>query len=362
MPAYTFVEQPSAAVPALENSARIGVDTEFMRERTFFAQLCLVQVAAADGIYCVDPLGPHELDAFWHALDACDWVLHSARQDIEVLYQSSGRMPSGIFDTQVAAALLGYQPQIGYANLVTELFGVELEKSHTRANWARRPLPPAILEYAAEDVEYLLPAYEELGRRLEDKGRLDWAIADSAELLDPGLYTVDPSAAVDRLKGAKNFRGARRAAAVRLAQWREEQAQRLDRPRQWILRDSVLLDIAYRLPASARDLARIDDMPPKLVKRAGTDILATVRQAIDDEHDYEPPSRPDEAQKALLRELQAVVTRRADELGIAAETIAAKKELSAIVAGERDSRLFRGWRRNVVGDEIAALVEGGSAP
>jgi ribonuclease D len=356
MPAYTFVEQPAAAVPTLENSGRIGVDTEFMRERTFFAQLCLVQVAASDGIYCVDPLGEGELGEFWRALDSCEWVLHSARQDIEVLYQSSGRMPSGIFDTQVAAALLGYQPQIGYANLVTELFGVELEKSHTRANWARRPLPPEILEYAAEDVEYLLPAYEELARRLDDKGRLEWAIADSAELLEPELYAVRPSAAVDRLKGARSFRGARRAAAARLAEWREAEAQRLDRPRQWILRDSVLLDVAYRLPDSSRDLARIDDMPPKLVKRAGAQMLSAVRDATTDEHDYEPPPRPDEAQKALLKKLQGLIAKRANELGIAAETIAAKKELSAIITGERDSRLFHGWRREVVGNEIDALL------
>lgn len=356
MPAYTFVEQPADAVPALENSGRVGVDTEFMRERTFFAQLCLVQVAASDGIYCVDPLGPHDIENFWRALDSCEWVLHSARQDIEVLYQSSGRMPSRIFDTQIAAALLGYQPQIGYGNLVTDLFGVELDKSHTRANWARRPLPAAILEYAAEDVEYLLPAYEELARRLEDRGRLGWALADSAELLNPGLYAVDPSAAVERLKGAKSFRGARRAAAVRLAEWREAEAQRLDRPRQWILRDSVLLDIAYRLPGDARALSGIDDMPPKLVRRAGGDILAAVNEAATDEHDYEPPRRPDEAQKALLRELQGIVAKRANELGIAAETIAAKKELSAIIAGDRESRLFHGWRRDVVGNEIEALI------
>jgi ribonuclease D len=356
MPAYTFVEQPAIAVPALEKSDRIGVDTEFMRERTFYAQLCLVQIATSDGIYCIDPLGRRDIDDFWRALDARDWVLHSARQDIEVLYQSSGRMPAGIFDTQIAAALLGYQPQIGYANLVTELFGVELDKSHTRANWARRPLPEAILEYAAEDVEYLLPAYEELARRLEDRGRLDWAIADSAELLDPALYAVDPSAAVERLKGAKSFRGARRAAAVRLAEWREAEAQRVDRPRQWILRDSALLDIAYRLPASTRELSAIDDMPPKLVRRAGTEILAAVSEAAADEHDYEPPPRPDEAQKALLKRLQGLVAQRADELGIAAETIAAKKELSAIVAGERNSRLLRGWRRDVIGREIEALL------
>lgn len=357
MPAYTFVDQPASITPSIDVHPRIGVDTEFMRERTFFAQLALVQIATAEQIFCVDPLSGADMAEFWARLRERTWVLHSARQDIEVVYQSSGRMPESIFDTQVAAALLGYQPQMGYGNLVTELFGVQLDKSHTRADWTRRPLSDAILAYAAEDVEYLLPAHETLAERLQQKGRLAWAEADSALLLDPALYEVNPEAAVERLKGARNLHGPRRAAAARLAAWRESEALRLDRPRQWILRDTVLIDIASRQPQNLDALAKIDDLPPKLVRRAGRDILEALERAAGDANDYVPPPRPDEEQKSLLKRMQHLVEECARDLGIAAETIASKKELSAvIIGGSRDSRVFGGWRGELIGDDLAALL------
>lgn len=149
----------------------LGVDTEFMRETTFFPELCLLQLATPEKIFCADPLGVAETDtdlaAFWQTLANRRWVVHSARQDMEVLYLTAGLMPREIFDTQVAAALLGFAPQLGYAAMVAELFGVVLAKSHTRADWRRRPLPREFLEYAAEDVEHLLPACDvltEIGR------------------------------------------------------------------------------------------------------------------------------------------------------------------------------------------------------
>ena len=177
MPQFQFVDLDSSDSVAALLSAdrRIGLDTEFMREKTFYPQLCLLQIATDDGIYCADPLNRDDLDSFWQKLMACQWVVHSARQDIEVLYHSSNLMPKALFDTQIAAALLGFAPQIGYAGLVKDLFGVELAKSHTRADWTKRPLPAAALEYAAEDVEYLLPAYEILTERLGKLGREGWA-------------------------------------------------------------------------------------------------------------------------------------------------------------------------------------------
>ena len=357
MPAFTFVDQPDRIAtdfPALEY---VGVDTEFMRERTFFSQLCLVQVATPDEILCVDPLSGHSMDGFWLQLNKSTWVLHSARQDIEVILHTANFMPASIFDTQVAAGLLGMAPQIGYAGLVKELFDVEIPKSHTRADWTRRPLPEALLHYAAEDVEYLLPARDELAARLERAGRLEWARQDSSLLLDPALYDVDPMNAIARLKGGRNLRGRRQAAAARLAAWRESEALKRDRPRQWILRDTVLVDIAHRLPETRSQLSRIKDIPPKVVQRSGERILEAVAASADDSHDYRPPGPPDEEQKALLKKMQKIVSNCARELGIAAETIASKKELSAvIIGGNRDSRVFDGWRRDLVGEELAALL------
>jgi ribonuclease D len=266
-------------------------------------------------------------------------------------------MPSAIFDTQIAAALLGYQPQMGYGNLVQELFDVTLPKSHTRANWTLRPLSDEFLEYAAEDVEYLLPAYDILAERLDKQGRLGWAEADSLMLLDESLYTVDTENAMVRLKGARKLRGRRRAIAASLAGWRETEALRRDRPRQWIVRDNVLVDIAYRMPQTLSELTAIDEMPSKLVNRAGRQILDLIANASDDGDDYQPPSSPNDEQKALLKKMQSIVSECASDLGIAAETIASKKELSAVIfGGNRNSRVFAGWRRELIGGQLAALL------
>ena len=273
MPRFHFVEEPDSLVEELQRHEQFGVDTEFMRESTYYAQLCLAQVAAGDDIWCIDPLAGHSQEGFWAEILRHDWVLHSGRQDIEVIFQLTDTMPASIFDTQVAAGLLGMPAQLGYASLVKELFDVEIHKTHTRADWSRRPLRDEYLEYAAEDVEYLLPAYENLVERLDKKGRLDWAREDSRWLLDPELYNNGSGQSIDRLKGARNFRGRKRAAAVRLADWREEEAIKRDRPRQWIMRDNVLLDIAWNLPRSESELAAIEGMPAKLVKRVGRQLL-----------------------------------------------------------------------------------------
>ena len=357
MPHYRFVEQPDSLAPSLTAYGRVGVDTEFMREKTYFAQLCLVQIATSNDIYCVDPLTDSGKKTFWQELLATDWVVHSARQDIEVVYQTAGSMPASIFDTQIAAGLLGHPAQMGYASLVKELFNVDMEKSHTRADWTKRPLREAFLEYAAEDVEYLLPAFEHLGERLDAKGRLEWAREDSRLLLDPKLYDLGADQALDRLKGARAFRGRKRAAAARLAAWREREAISRNRPRQWILRDSVLLDIAYQLPTSIDQLAATEGMPAKLLGRAGQELLQAIDASATDENNYSPPRPPDEAQKALLKEMQARVQKCAEELGIAAETVASKRELAAlIISGSHQSRVFSGWRRDIIGNDLLALM------
>jgi ribonuclease D len=348
---------------SLSSQRRVGIDTEFMRERTYFSQLCLIQVSSGSDIFCIDPLGNSpensgaSADAFWQTLMQIPWVLHSGRQDIEVVSQSALKFPVSVFDTQIAAALLGYAPQMGYAGLVAELFDVQLAKSHTRADWSRRPLSDAVLEYAAEDVLYLMPAYELLKERLEKLGRLSWAEDDSADLLRPSLYDTNPDLAVARLKGARNLAGSARNAAVRLAAWREREALRNNRPRQWILKDKTLLDIAVTQPASASELAAIPGMAERTAKRASPEILAAISDAKSDDNDYRPPVRPDEAQKDLLKLLQQRIADCAEALGMASEIIAPKKELSAAVTGDRSGRVFKGWRAELIGNELLELLD-----
>lgn len=357
MPEYLFVDHPDSISQNITGHVQLGVDTEFMREKTYFAQLCLLQISTRDAIYCVDPLVASGQADFWKQLLASSWVVHSARQDIEVVYQTAGSMPSEIFDTQIAAGLLGMSAQIGYAGLVKELFDVDMAKSHTRADWTRRPLSEAVLDYAAEDVEYLLPAADILSEGLDKKDRLDWARQDSRLLLDPALYDLSGDQAIDRLKGARNFRGAKRAAAVRLAAWREDEAIRRNRPRQWIIRDNVLLDIAYNLPSSEKQLANIDGIPSKLVNRVGQQLIEAVSASKDSENGYQPPKPPDETQKALLKEMQAQVAECANDLQLAAETVASKRELSSvIISGNRETRVFSGWRRDLIGERLLQLL------
>lgn len=341
---------------ALAKADRIAVDTEFMREKTFYAQLCLVQIATRREIYCADPLTGTDLGDFWPALMNCDWVLHSGRQDIEVFYQAARQMPARIFDTQIAAGLLGYAPQMGYATLVKELFGKELAKSHTRADWTRRPLSTEMIEYAAEDVEFLLDACDILSKRLTKLGRLAWANEDSARLLDPKLYDDSPAAAIGRLKGAGKLSGRTRSAAAALAVWREQRAIRSNRPRQWILKDAVILELAISNPDSQGHLAAISGMPVATAQRSATELLAVLASAKDGDLSYLPPARPTEQQKKLLKTIQAEIARIATDLGITAELIAPKKELSAIMLGERDSRVFTGWRRDVVGQQLLEML------
>lgn len=354
---YKFVDHPDSIAENLGTHVNVGVDTEFMREKTFFAELCLVQVATGEQIYCVDPIAGNSSTSFWESLMQDTWVVHSARQDIEVVFQAAERMPTRLFDTQIAAGLLGYAPQMGYASLVKELFDVEIDKTHTRANWLARPLPDKVLQYAADDVAWLLPARDLLSERLEQKGRLAWAEEDSAQLLNPKLYDVDPSLAVDRMKGARNLRGRRRAVAARLAAWRESEALRANRPRQWIAKDSALLEVAARLPEDMDGLNGISDLPPGLIRRAGKAILDEVAASADDARDYRPPAMPNESQKAQLKAMQKYVQERAQDLGIAAETIASKRDLSAIVIdGGQNSKALSGWRREVLGDRILELA------
>jgi len=345
-----------ALISALTAADRIAVDTEFMREKTYYAQLCLVQIATTSEIYCTDPLTGSDLGRFWPALNNCDWVLHSGRQDIEVFYQTNGQMPASVFDTQIAAGLLGHAPQMGYATLVKELFSKELPKTQTRADWTRRPLSAAMLQYAAEDVEFLLEAADILSNKLAELGRLDWAHEDSARLLDPDLYTENPTAAIGRVKGAGKLGGRARNAATALATWRELKAVRRNRPRQWIMKDAVLIELAVRNPGDEAALADISGMPASTAQRSAAELLTVLDSATGTDESYVPPARPTEQQKLLLKAMQSEVAAAATDLGIVAELLAPRKELSTVMLGERQSRVFSGWRLEAIGQRLLSML------
>jgi len=350
----------AALLDALDTDARIAVDTEFLRERTYFPRLCLVQLAGHRALGLVDTLAGIELEPLHRFLAdrGRTKVLHAAYQDLEIFAHAMREVPGPIFDTQLAASLLGHAPQIGFGDLVRDVLGVALEKGHARTDWTRRPLSDAQLQYARDDVRYLLPLADALGERLDKAGRSDWFAEDAGAAEDLSLYVQDPSTAWERLKWARSLSGAKAAATRRIAAWREERALRLDRPRGWILSDTAIAELIERMPRSVHDLDKLAELPPAVRSKCGAELIEMIRA-------------PDEAifagatdAERLGPEQMAVVKRLGDELktiarelAISPEVLATQKELRALVRGERDLRMLTGWRRRASGEALLALVD-----
>ncbi|MBK6599428.1 MAG: ribonuclease D [Proteobacteria bacterium] len=345
----------------LSSQDAIALDTEFLRERTYRAELCLLQVATRDHAACIDPLTADSLAPVLPVLAASPplKVLHAARQDLEVLLPATG-LVAPVFDTQVAAALAGYPPQVGYAELVRRMLNIELAKAHTRTDWSRRPLSAEQLEYALDDVRHLLPLHAELTEQLAGLGRLAWLAEELRPLADAGQLVVDPEDAWRRLKGLAGLDPGRDVLARKLAAWRERRASDRNRPRGWILDDAVLREIVLQVPRSTAALQRIPQMPESVVRNSGTDLLAMVAAS---EIASPPPAlpkrqRPDPALTAAAKRLSEVTATVAAELAIAPEVLATRRDLEQVARGDAGAAPLVGWRRDVVGVRLLAVAAG----
>jgi ribonuclease D len=355
------------ALDRLRDADFVALDTEFMRESTYFPKLCLVQLAtpAPDGTtQCalVDPLAVPDLQPLWDFLNdrARIKVLHAARQDLEVLSVAMRTALHGpIFDTQIAAALLGHPAQIGYGSLVAERLGQQLEKGHTRTDWSRRPLSPEQVQYAEDDVRYLVPLYQNLRDALEAAGRTPWLYEETHELESPALHRTEPDAAWKRLKGLDRLRPEQRATAKLLAHWREEMAIKHDKPRGWILADDALRDIAERLPVKADDLETIRTLPAGVARRRGEELLALVTRGRE-QGQSEPaafiPPKPEAQQVAMVTKLMNQARTTAEEMKISPEILATRRDVEQLVFSRRTDRLSNGWRKDVIGDRLIAMA------
>lgn len=350
------------ACAAIEDCAELPLDTEFARTDTYRPRLCLVQVGTPREVFCVDMLAGLDAGRLQAMLAAprAPKILHAAKQDMEVFQLRFGALPGPVFDTQVAAALAGHPPQAGYATLVEAELGAHIDKSQTRTDWSRRPLTPAQVEYAGNDVAHLPELAARLRERLRALGREAWAEEDCAALLDPGLYGVRPENAWERLGGVEFQPVEVQARARRLAAWRERRADHADRPRQWILADQALMAIAGANPRDASALAALDVMPPGAVRNSADAILAELRQAEADLASgtlaITRRERPAATENAALKRLSGVVQHAAGGLGIAAELLATRGELTAMLRGARELRPLRGWRREIVGEALLAAL------
>ncbi len=345
------------------NAASVSLDTEFMREKTYRAELCLVQIAVGADAVCIDPLALAAAGADLSPLaplltsPRTVKVMHAARQDLEVLLPAVG-LVQPVFDTQVAAALAGHPSQVGYAELARRLLGVELPKAHTRTDWTRRPLSPEQQEYALDDVRHLEALRVSLLDTLAAKGRIAWLEEELAALANADTLRVDPDEAWKKIKGLPSLDPERQRLAQSLAAWRERRAVERNRPRGWILDDAVLREVLLRVPRSANALASLPEMQESVVRKCGEEILALVNDA--GVSDPPPPlprrERPDPAQVALVKKLADVAGEVAKGLEINTEVLATRRELEKLAAGRRDISLLRGWRANVVGENLLAAL------
>jgi ribonuclease D len=336
----------------LETQAWIGVDTEFLRERTFFPKLCLLQLAAGGRIWCVDTLRIGSLDPLIPALTAAvaRKVIHAARQDLEAVYLSAKRVMTPVFDTQIAAGCIGLKPQVGYAELVKTLLDVTVPKGQTRTDWSKRPLTREQLEYAADDVLYLGDVASHLLLRLRELGREHWVSEDCLALEDKRLYEPDPAQAWGRLRGLAQLAPASRARAKAIAVWREKLARTRDLPRAWILSDAAIFSVAQ------------GSVPP-LNDSLAANLQGALEEAANDATDQEPSqdARPTPEQKAVIERLGKIVDARAAELKVSAEILAPRGELKALALGAsvrtlRESHALTGWRREEIGTRLLDAI------
>jgi ribonuclease D len=356
----TTQPQLDAALFRLEAATRLAIDTEFMRESTYYPLLCLVQVATDSDCFLVDPLAGLDLDALHRLLSDRSKlkILHAARQDLEVLQLGGRPVPTPVFDTQVAAAMLGFPPQAGYAELVARQLGHSIDKGQTRTDWSRRPLTPEQLAYAADDVHHLLTLHAELAAALAARGRTSWLAEDALALEDVALYRTEPGDAWRRLKGLGRLKPREQAAARALAEWRELRAIDSDKPRGWILTDEALYALATMAPRTTADLEAIRVLPPAVVRKRGAELLAIVASAIESAATTGIEAsgrRPTPQENAIVARLQQVLRDEAATLGVSPEVLATRRDVEALVFEDRgESAVLRGWRRVVIGEKLLA--------
>lgn len=345
----------------------VALDTEFVRERTYYPQLCLIQVATERRLALVDALCDLELSPLLAALSRHDLVkvLHAARQDLEIFFFIAGKVPAPVFDSQIAAACLGLGEQLSYSKLAEELLGIDPGKSHARTDWTRRPLAPEQLRYAADDVRYLVSMYQQLRLKLREENREHWLAGPFEALADPGLYEPRPDLAYKRVRGARKLKTSAHGRLVGLAAWRERLAMQMNRPRRWIISDEALLALAALDGGDESALGDVPGLPSRLRNNQSEVILELLRAGENTRVDVVPrPAPPTASQNRLIRRLSAAVREEAERLGTSAALLATRSELAALATSEQpDHPVLRDWRREIIGEKLLAikLADGGKA-
>lgn len=343
----------------------ITVDTEFMRETTYWPKLCLIQAASATDAANIDPLAEDlDLEPFLELLrdESILKVFHAARQDVEI-FAKLGAMPRPMFDTQVAAMAAGFGDQVSYESLVRQMLRQEVDKGSRFTDWARRPLSDAQLTYAMGDVTHLAALYPKLRDRLQKDGRLDWVMAEMADLTDPALYDTDPEKAWKRLK-PKKYSAKYLAAFKATAVWRERAAQERDQPRGRILKDDAIDEIAAQAPTDPEAFNRLRSVPKGFgASRLGLELTEELKRVLADPEAHAPklerPSHNQPAPPSVVELLKVLLKTKSDNAGVATKLIANVADLEKIALSDTaDVDALKGWRRQLFGEDALKLKRG----
>ena len=350
----SFVEQISPA-------PWLAMDTEFMRESTYYPILCLIQIATDEVSACIDVLSLDHIDPLLELLrqDSQLKIFHSCRQDLEVLYAEYQFLPQPLFDTQVAASILGLNEQISYAELVAQKSSVHLAKTESRTDWKRRPLSDAQIDYALDDVIHLGPLYKKLESDLGIKKRTAWLAEECEKLLFPSNYFVAPEEAWKQVKGIGKLSAKQFYYLREIAHWREQTAQTKNLPRRWILSDPAILEACQLKDFSDESISQcLQQQAPKSMRHSNN-ISGILQQAIpaDIVNNLQEPTdnRLSKEQRALIKMLMEFTRSRADQINTSASLLANRKSLVDLVLGKQ-SRVDSGWRKSQIGDELASII------
>lgn len=351
-------------VQSLGDQHFVAVDTEFMREKTYYAKLCLIQIADADGnATLIDPLAVRDISPLTELMTnpAIVKVFHAGSQDLEIFYQLMGAPVVNHFDTQSAAALLGYRDQIGYGALVQYELGVMLSKADSFTDWAKRPLDESQLDYAADDVVYLARMYPLLVQKLKDLGRLEWLIPELREKEEPSYFEIDYPHLFWHIKKISSLSPHQLAVAREVSIWREKKAQNHNIPRKWVCADETMLEIARRAPQTQEKLKGIRGINAIALKDADN-LLEVVKRGWDSPQDSWPSPRkkakaPDNIDERVDL-MMALVRVRAKDNNIATSLLASRGDLESFVIDSEQSPLLQGWRKTMIGQELSELVRG----
>ncbi|MFT5063515.1 MAG: ribonuclease D [Gammaproteobacteria bacterium] len=368
---YQYLDTPEKLAhfcSLLSGSEWITVDTEFLRNDTYSARLCLVQLANLEHVGVIDTValeveGVPQLEPLFELFfdQSMVKVFHAADQDFQIIEMLTGKVPSPVFDTQVAASVCGFSHQVGYGTLIKDLLDIDLDKGHSRTDWARRPLAQDELDYAVADVTWLRDAYLALREQMNKEGRSDWLEQEFAAIENPAKYRVEPEDAWGKVKGLGRIRPKEMGIVRELATWRELRAIERNKPRNWIIKDELIRDLAKRKPTLIGELKRMQGINDGLVRHSGEEIVACVNRGIENPMETIEEKRPkplSPSEEGMVDLLFAVLRMRSVEQNLSPETVGSKKQIASLARGKLDLPILAGWRLKAVGQELLDIIDG----